>query len=354
MQKTYVSLVLDESGSMYNLRSGAIKSINDAVGTAKETSVGQEVSMSLTTFAYHPKRVFFNTDVNAVKQFSGSDYCPSGQTALFDAVLQAINDLKGVKDVNSEDVSFLVLVTTDGYENHSRASANDVIRLLNEVEKTGRWTFAFQVPPGHKANLVNNFKISSDNVREWESTDVGMAESSVANQVGLTSYFAARSAGVKAVKKFYEVTTDLSNIRTVDLKKLKDIQRDFKTFTVSKEAPVKDFVEDKTKSSYVIGSAYYQLMKPEKVQQKKEVLIMEKGKKAIYGGTEARDLVGLPKDGEAKVEPGNHSNYDIFVQSTSVNRKLPRGTKVLVNVKQTVGLQPTWDHTAVAVKDGTA
>jgi hypothetical protein len=57
---------------------------------------------------------------------------------------------------------------------------------------------------------------------------------------------------------------------------------------------------------------------------------MEKGSKAIYGGNAARSLIGLPYGAEAKVEPGNHANYDIFVQSTSTNRKLVRGTKLLV------------------------
>jgi hypothetical protein len=41
-------------------------------------------------------------------------------------------------------------------------------------------------------------------------------------------------------------------------------------------------------------------------------------------------MIGLPANADAKVEPGNHANYDIFVQSTSVNRKLPRGTKLIV------------------------
>lgn len=32
---------------------------------------------------------------------------------------------------------------------------------------------------------------------------------------------------------------------------------------------------------------------------------------------------------DAQVKPGNHANFDIFVQSTSFNRKLVRGTKLL-------------------------
>lgn len=40
-------------------------------------------------------------------------------------------------------------------------------------------------------------------------------------------------------------------------------------------------------------------------------------------------MLGLP-DFEVKVNPASYGQYDIFVQSTSVNRKLIKGTKLLV------------------------
>ncbi len=74
---------------------------------------------------------------------------------------------------------------------------------------------------------------------------------------------------------------------------------------------------------------------------------MEKGKKAIWGGKEARHLIGLPDDKDAKVTAGNMSNYDIFIQSTSVNRILVRGTKLIWDKNHTKNSKPTWDHTVV-------
>jgi len=97
-----------------------------------------------------------------------------------------------------------------------------------------------------------------------------------------------------------------------------------------KEEVIKDFVEKKTRRPYVIGTAYYQLMKTEKVQAGKGVILVEKGKPQVWAGQAARAMIGLPAGSDAKVEPGNHANYDIYVQSTSVNRKLPRGTKLIV------------------------
>lgn len=55
---------------------------------------------------------------------------------------------------------------------------------------------------------------------------------------------------------------------------------------------------------------------------------MEKGKGSVYGGEDARRLLDLP-DHVTKVRPGNHANFDIFIQSTSINRKLKNGTRVI-------------------------
>jgi len=57
---------------------------------------------------------------------------------------------------------------------------------------------------------------------------------------------------------------------------------------------------------------------------------MEKDKKYIYGGSEARNLIGLPDNQYAKVDPYNLSNLKVFIRSDSVNRKLVRGTEIIV------------------------
>ena len=164
----------------------------------------------------------------------------------------------------------------------------------------------------------------------------------------MSNYYQAKASGAHAVKSFFKMTTDLSKVEAQDVyKTLADISNNFRILKVVQEKSVKEFVEEKTGKPYIIGSAFYQLMKPEVVQTTKQVLIMEKGKKTVWGGSEARKLIGLPNDKNAKVNPGNHSNFDIFVQSTSVNRKLPRGTSLLLDLTRQQDLQPTWDHTKV-------
>lgn len=212
-----------------------------------------------------------------------------------------------------------------------------------KLQKTDLWTFTFQLPPGQKHLFCQEYSVPSDNVMEWEATARGVEEASVATTMGLTGYFGARAKDQRSVTNFY-ITADMSK---VDPKKVKtnldDISDRFKVYEVGKEVAIKDFVEAKTGRPYVIGSAYYQLTKTEKVQPQKEVLVQEKGKKAVWGGDEARQLIGLPDGDSAKVVPGNMANWDVYIQSTSPNRKLVRGTKVLVDVKLKSGKRPTWD-----------
>ena len=52
----------------------------------------------------------------------------------------------------------------------------------------------------------------------------------------------------------------------------------------------------------------------------------------MYSGQEARQMIGLP-DMNVRVSPNHNADFDIFVQSTSINRKLIAGTRYLYLIK---------------------
>ncbi len=350
--RNHIAIVLDQSGSMHGIRREVVKAFNAQVEAIKKgvADTGQETSVSLIVFANTARTIFFNADVTTLKPLTEASYTTGGMTAMFDGVASAIDQFRGLPDANHKETSFVVIVITDGYENASRTHQSTLVAALRETQQTDRWSFAFQVPKGtYKNDLIRAFGIPSDNVFEWEATVEGTQVAAVANTAGLSNFYEARTRGVTSVKNFYEVTTDLSAVASKTIhSKLDDISNNFTVYDVRQEARIDEFIEAKTKKPYVVGSGYYQLMKTEKIQQGKNVLIMEKGKKAIWGGKAARDLIGLPDDGEAKVEPGNHSNYDVFVQSKAPNRKLPRGTKVIFDKTKKKGETPTWDYEAAA------
>lgn len=57
--------------------------------------------------------------------------------------------------------------------------------------------------------------------------------------------------------------------------------------------------------------------------------MLEKKTDRVYTGPEARALLGLP-DVEARIKPDHNDEFTIFVQSTSVNRKLVPNTRLLL------------------------
>lgn len=354
-QRNHFAIVLDSSSSMDHLTDSARRTVDQIVAAIKEGAAlfNQETTISLYTFADSVKRLTYRVPAAQVGPLVG--YAPYGNTALFDGVGQAITDFQLGGDADDVDTSFVLMIVTDGEENRSRffgATASnygylpggkkDIVQLMRTVQATDRYTITFQLPARAGRSFAQQYGIPLGNVREWEQSDAGMREVERSASVGTNSYFQARSVGQKSVDSFY-VQTDLSNLKKSDLKKLSDVSSRFKAWTVDKEADVKTFVEGHGKK-FVIGSLFYALTKKEKVQPQKQVLIMEKGNKAVYAGVEARNLIGLPQGSNATVEPGNHANYDIYVQSTSVNRKLVRGTKVLFDTSLSVDLAPTWDH----------
>jgi hypothetical protein len=268
-----------------------------------------------------------NTNVEVLEPIRTSEVPAGGSTALLDATSEAIDALSSVPIAAFEDVSYLVMTVTDGQENASRRTTRqDLTNKMKTLQGTDRWTFTFLVPPGGRRD-VESLGVPAGNVQEWEGTVQGVQNYAATTTQGLSSYFNSRSVGLNSVKSFY---TDLSKVTTKQIKsQLDDISAMVRVLPVEREVDIKTFVEGKL-GTYTPGSAFYQLTKDEKkVQDYKQLLVMEKGKKAVFGGPDARSVLGIP-DGDLKIKPGNHGNFDIFVQSTSLNRKLVRGTKLLV------------------------
>ena len=328
--KNKVLFLLDSSGSMQSISRPAVDAFNRVLDAIKEgaRAAGQETTVGFYTFGERMNpvsRKFFDAPIEALKPLTYSDYRAEGNTPMFDCIAAAINDALALKV--DEDTSFIVNIITDGQENASRISAAEIKKLISKVQGTDKWTVTFLVPQGEKRQLVQGFGIPEGNVEEWAATSAGAARAAQQISQGYASYFTARSTGKRSVKGFF--TTDLSKLTAKEVKaNLTDLSGQVGVLKVTKEADIKTFVEGQG-LTYLKGRAFYQLTKDEKVQSHKEIMLQEKGKKAIYGGQDARSLLGLPQYDDVKVRPGNHANWDIFVQSTSVNRKLVRGTTLL-------------------------
>lgn len=255
---------------------------------------------------------------------------PCGCTPLYDAVMLLIDELEKLPAVSN--AAFLVQVITDGVENASITSSSVLARRIKTLQDTDRWTFTFRVPKGQSYTIVDRLNLQPGNVLEWETTADGMNKSSVVNAAATQSYIASRGAGQTSTKSFY---ANLSNVTSSQVEKAcADISADISIWPVATAEDgmqVRDFVEKRLKGKTMVrGTAFYQLTKTEKnVQSYKKIIIRDKSTNAVYGGESARKLLKLPTNANVRLSPGDHGGFDIFIQSTSVNRKILKGTQVV-------------------------
>lgn len=120
---------------------------------------------------------------------------------------------------------------------------------------------------------------------------------------------------------------------TGDTHELKEVDpARFQVLHVDRNEDIKSFVNN-TGAVFRIGRGFYELTKPELVQEYKEVVLRNKKTGDMWSGNVARDMIGLPYGKRGKVYPKYDFGYDVFIQSTSVNRKLLNGTRFLYEAK---------------------
>lgn len=329
--KNHVIFLLDKSGSMSHLTSKVREKYVELLQELKKNSekYDQLTEVSLYQFSYSADKVYEGKNIDAAIS-EGMYYSANGGTALFDGISKVIGDGMQHTDYHDEDTSYLVIILTDGAENSSITQASHINELLKQVDKTGRWTVTFQCPRGGRSALTQ-LGIYSDNINEWDATEEGLEEATASTTCGFSSFYDGRSKGLMSSRSFY-VQPDLTNVKTKDLAKLDDLSKQFNTMMVIGlfiTIPVRDFIQQNN-ITFIKGNVYYELLKKETVRYNKQILVQDKTTGEIYGGVQARNLIGLPDNKDAKVIPGNHGKYIIYVMSTSINRKLGRGSRILV------------------------
>jgi len=323
-------ICLDKSGSMQSLVRDVINAFNENCKSIREgaESSGQDSTISLITFGDTVNVEYMCRGTTSLEDLTEKTYRPAGLTPLFDAVNEGIIRLQARKDIEDPNVSCVFIVLTDGHENRSRTTAVELNKKIREVQLTDRWSFAFLLPPGNAQYFCRNHGIPEGNVQEWEATARGLQNAREAITQGLSSYYTSRSVGRTSTKGFF--VTDMSKVSTKKVKTiLQDISSKVDLLEVNKTEQIRDLVESALRVNYLPGRAFYQLMKKETIQPHKKIMLRDRVNGAIYGGDEARSLLSLPSNLDVKVQPGDHGSWDIFIQSTSVNRKLVPGTKLV-------------------------
>lgn len=339
MFKQFVGLIRDHSGSMGHLGPDAMRDYNDNIHSLKTESsrAGIETFASVIRCGCGRAGSIEHEIINQAIEYVHpiTRYPTDGSsTPLFDSVGQMIDLMQRADKHEPMTTAYLIIATTDGENN--RIYSWNAVTLANEIKRlqaTDRWTFVFRVPRGYKDSLVRMLGLHPGNIVEWDQTSQGVEISTHAMQQSYGNYYGLRAAGATSTAKFF---VDTDTVSTKELKvNLVDISHKVKQLMLypkNRGTAIKDFVEQVTGEPYIIGNAYYELTKTETLQPQKDMIVWDKKSGHMYQGqSAARQLLNLPQTGHIKVVPRGIADKKVFVQSTSVNRKLFGDTVLIYN-----------------------
>jgi uncharacterized protein YegL len=137
-QRVLVNVILDKSGSMGTKVQDVIGGFNVYLDElAKERLV--DYGFTLTLFDTAVAIRYKSAPLAEVAKLDQNSYCPSGNTALLDAIG---NTVQTVSTDGFDKV--ITVIMTDGEENSSREwSLHGIRELIRTKESAGNWTFVF-------------------------------------------------------------------------------------------------------------------------------------------------------------------------------------------------------------------
>lgn len=328
-QQNYINhivLVLDASYSMHGREKDLIQVVDSQVAYLAQRSkdLDQETRVTIYMFSGRSEIFCLIYDKDVLRMPSIAEfYRTMSQTALIDATMLAISDLKNTPEKYGEH-AFLLYVFTDGMENVSAAKPQHLASVIAGLPD--HWTVAAFVPNHNGVFEAKRFGFPADNIAIWDATTAkGIVEAGKIVRDTTENFMQNRARGIRGSKSLFK----LADVSATDIKRqLTPLPfNNYSLMRVPFDQRIDEFVYDNTGLNLVLGRGYYQLMKTEEIQAQKQIAILYQGH--IYTGRNAREMLGLPNE-TVKVKPDAHKDYTIFVQSTAPNRKLIAGTSLLL------------------------
>lgn len=325
----HIALVLDASSSMEGHASQLIKVADDQIGYLAQRSkdLDQETRITVYTFADTVKCVIYDKDVLRLPSIK-EHYRPEGMTALIDAAIKSQQDLMFTPTMYG-DHSFLTFILTDGQENRSRHRPQALTEVLHQ--QPDNWTVAVLVPDQRGKFEAKKFGFPADNIAIWDATSAhGVAEAGKTIRAATDTFMVNRSSGIRGTRTMFSTGAEALNVQTVKAAGVQMLTPGtYSVHLVNEVASIRDFVDAGLGVRFQLGKAFYQLSKLETIQPQKMIAVRNKKTGHVYSGDAARQIIGLPNI-EVRVRPEFNPEFEVFVQSTSTNRKLMPGTKLLL------------------------
>lgn len=205
-KETFITLVLDRSGSMCGCHQAALDALNEQINSIKKhAKKGGRTYVSLLLFDDTIDIVFENVPAEDITPLEMADYALGGSTALRDAMVTAIETMEE-KQSFKKNQGFLVILISDGQENSS-GTPNGVLQArIKELEGTDRWTFTYMLD-GHSWEQAMGFAVATGvslgNVSVYTASPIGTIKAGNAMRSATVNYLADREEGKTSSQTFY-------------------------------------------------------------------------------------------------------------------------------------------------------
>lgn len=204
--KTYVSIILDQSGSMSATKNNAVQGYNEQVQQMKLNSKDQDIYCSLVTFNGEIYEHLWCEEATKLNETSSDDYDTNGSTAMRDAIGYTVNKLMKTTDTKDENNAYLVVVISDGEENSSsHFSAATLRELIDSVQKTKRWTFSYMGCDGQYLKKISKeTNIPLENMAVWSNQSAKLATRGMQySNMCIDKYYKSRAGGQSCSANLY-------------------------------------------------------------------------------------------------------------------------------------------------------
>jgi uncharacterized protein YegL len=190
---TYITGVLDRSGSMQSIRADAEGGWNAFV--AEQASQPGECMISLVQFDEECEVVYDHVPAREITPYRLE---PRGMTALLDAMGRAVISLGTTLDAMDEDArpgSVVVVIVTDGEENSSKEFTYSQIKSIVETQQSKySWQFIYLGANQDAIDVGSTVGLDAQRSMSYAPDQIGMTMGMAAGKV--SRYRAAKSAGV--------------------------------------------------------------------------------------------------------------------------------------------------------------
>lgn len=169
--------IIDKSGSMSDCQQQTINCLNEQFTSIQHLAIDekkQEFKASLHFFNDCLQTLINEQNPLNLPKLQTSDFCPSGSTALYDAIgtIASAERLQSKESVKNGGKKVVFVVITDGYENSSKLfNYENICKLILEMQNEG-YIFMFLGAIPNAKDVATKMNIKDEHAHSFHKKDM--------------------------------------------------------------------------------------------------------------------------------------------------------------------------------------